>query len=398
MLCYYSSLLKGVNRMNVGIDQISFHVPNFYVDMTELAQARNVDPGKFLIGIGQEKMAVNPKTQDIITFATNAAKQILTADDLDKIDLIVVGTESSIDESKASAIILHRLLGIQPFARSFEIKEACYAGTAGLQMALNHVRLHPDKKALIIASDIARYGLNSGGEPTQGAGAVAILVAANPRILTIHEESLALTQDIYDFWRPTNHDYPLVDGPLSNETYIESFKRIWQTYNQQFNQQISDYQALLFHIPYTKMGKKALQSILAEADEQTQTRLLNHYETSITYSRQVGNLYTGSLYLGLISLLENSQDLTPSQKIGLFSYGSGAVAEFFTANLVEGYEKQLQSALHQKLLTSRIKLSIDEYEEMFNDRLDITIDQTFNDSYPYSIQSIQQTIRQYREN
>ena len=383
--------------MNVGIDQISFHVPNFYVDMVDLANARNVDPNKFLIGIGQEKMAVNPKSQDIITFATNAAKQILTDDDLNKIDLIIVGTESSIDESKAAAVVLHRLLDIQPFARSFEVKEACYAGTAGLQMALNHVRLHPDKKALVIATDIAKYGLNSGGEPTQGAGAVAILVAANPKILVIHEESLALTQDIYDFWRPTNQAYPLVDGPLSNETYIQSFNQVWNTYNQQFNQQISDYQALLFHIPYTKMGKKALQSVLPTADQITQERLLQHYEDSIQYSRQVGNLYTGSLYLGLISLLENSQDLKTTQKIGLFSYGSGAVAEFFTASLVNGYQEHLHHSLHQNLLNERKRLSIEEYEKMFEDSLDVNIDQEFSDTYPYSIQSIHNTIRQYRK-
>lgn len=383
--------------MNVGIDQISFHVPNFYVDMVDLANARNVDPNKFLIGIGQEKMAVNPKSQDIITFATNAAKQILTDDDLNKIDLIIVGTESSIDESKAAAVVLHRLLDIQPFARSFEVKEACYAGTAGLQMALNHVRLHPDKKALVIATDIAKYGLNSGGEPTQGAGAVAILVAANPKILVIHEESLALTQDIYDFWRPTNQAYPLVDGPLSNETYIQSFNQVWNTYNQQFNQQISDYQALLFHIPYTKMGKKALQSVLSTADQITQERLLQHYEDSIQYSRQVGNLYTGSLYLGLISLLENSQDLKTTQKIGLFSYGSGAVAEFFTASLVNGYQEHLRHSLHQNLLNERKRLSIEEYEKMFEDSLDVNIDQEFSDTYPYSIQSIHNTIRQYRK-
>lgn len=383
--------------MNIGIDQISFHVPNFYVDMVDLANARNVDPNKFLIGIGQEKMAVNPKSQDIITFATNAAKQILTDDDLNKIDLIIVGTESSIDESKAAAVVLHRLLDIQPFARSFEVKEACYAGTAGLQMALNHVRLHPDKKALVIATDIAKYGLNSGGEPTQGAGAVAILVAANPKILVIHEESLALTQDIYDFWRPTNQAYPLVDGPLSNETYIQSFNQVWNTYNQQFNQQISDYQALLFHIPYTKMGKKALQSVLPTADQITQERLLQHYEDSIQYSRQVGNLYTGSLYLGLISLLENSQDLKTTQKIGLFSYGSGAVAEFFTASLVNGYQEHLHHSLHQNLLNERKRLSIEEYEKMFEDSLDVNIDQEFSDTYPYSIQSIHNTIRQYRK-
>lgn len=114
--------------------------------MTELANARGVDPAKFHIGIGQDQMAINPKTQDIVTFAANAAQHILNADDLAQIDMIIVATESGIDESKASAVILHRLLGIQPFARSFEIKEACYGATAGLQFAKEHVSLHPDKK------------------------------------------------------------------------------------------------------------------------------------------------------------------------------------------------------------------------------------------------------------
>lgn len=55
--------------MNVGIDKISFFVPPYYVDMTDLALAREVDPNKFHIGIGQDKMAVNKKTQDIVTLS-----------------------------------------------------------------------------------------------------------------------------------------------------------------------------------------------------------------------------------------------------------------------------------------------------------------------------------------
>ena len=35
--------------MQVGIDQIGFYTPNKYVDMVDLAEARNVDPNKFLI-------------------------------------------------------------------------------------------------------------------------------------------------------------------------------------------------------------------------------------------------------------------------------------------------------------------------------------------------------------
>ena len=50
--------------MTIGIDKLVFCAP-YYIDMTALAEARNVDPGKFHIGIGQDQMAVNPISQDI---------------------------------------------------------------------------------------------------------------------------------------------------------------------------------------------------------------------------------------------------------------------------------------------------------------------------------------------
>lgn len=381
--------------MTIGIDQLNFFVPPYYIDMTELAEARNVDPGKFHIGIGQDQMAVNPISQDIITFAANAAAPILTEADKQAIDLVIVGTESSIDESKAAAVVLHRLLGIQPFARSFEIKEACYGATAGLQMAQNYVALHPARKALVIATDIAKYGLNSGGEPTQGAGAVAMLIASQPRLLALKDDQVSLTQDIYDFWRPINHSYPLVDGPLSNETYIDSFSQVWTEHKRRTGLDFSDYAAFAFHIPYTKMGKKALLANLTEVTEAEQTRLLARYDESIVYSRRIGNLYTGSLYLGLISLLENSQELKAGDQIGLFSYGSGAVAEFFTGELVAGYEQQLNKEQHLHLLNTRQQLTIAEYEKMFAESLEINQEQQFQDSLPYSLTTVTNTVRNY---
>lgn len=383
--------------MNVGIDKLSFFIPSYYIDMTELANARGVDPAKFHIGIGQDQMAINPKTQDIVTFAANAAQHILNADDLAQIDTIIVATESGIDESKASAVILHRLLGIQPFARSFEIKEACYGATAGLQFAKEHVTLHPDKKVLVIASDIAKYGLASGGEPTQGAGAVAMLISSEARILAFENDNIMLTQDIYDFWRPVGYDFPLVDGPLSNETYIQSFQKVWKENIQKNRTSLSDYAALVFHIPYTKMGKKALNSILEDVSESEKNRLLTRYEESTIYSRKTGNMYTGSLYLGLISLLENEENLQAKERIGLFSYGSGSVAEFFSMRLVEGYQQHLLSDLHKKQFEQRTKLSIAEYESMFSDQLHIDTDNEFSDPTPYSISQINNKIRYYHE-
>ena len=52
---------------------------------------------------------------------------------------------------------------------------------------------------MVIASDTARYGIESGGEPTQGAGAVAMLISHQPRILQLNDDAVAYTADVYDF-------------------------------------------------------------------------------------------------------------------------------------------------------------------------------------------------------
>lgn len=384
--------------MKIGIDRLSFFIPNLYLDMTELANHRGDDPAKYHIGIGQDQMALNRISEDIITLGANAASRIVTEQDRELIDMVIVGTESGIDHSKASAVIIHHLLKVQPFARSFEIKEACYGGTAALHMAKEYVKNHQDRKVLVIASDMARYGLASGGEVTQGVGAVAMMVTANPRILTIEDDSTFLTEDIYDFWRPDYSEFPIVDGPLSNSTYIESFQKVWNHHKELTGLKLEDYDALSFHIPYTKMGKKALQSVLDQTDEENQTRLLERYEESIRYSRRVGNLYTGSLYLGLISLLENSQALSSGDRIGLFSYGSGAVSEFFTGYLVEGYQEFLMTENHQEMLNARKQVTVAEYETIFSEKLPENGESAeYTSDVPFSIYKVENDIRYYKQ-
>ena len=286
--------------MNIGIDKINFYVPKYYVDMAKLAEARQVDPNKFLIGIGQTEMAVSPVNQDIVSMGANAAKDIITDEDKKNIGMVILATESTIDNAKAAAVQIHNLLGIQPFARCFEMKEACYAATPAIQLAKDYLAQRPNEKVLVIASDTARYGINSGGEPTQGAGAVAMMISHEPSILTLNDDAVAYTEDVYDFWRPTGHKYPLVAGALSKDAYIKSFQESWNEYARRQGKTLSDFESLCFHVPFTKMGKKALDSIIDNADETTQERLKSGYEDAVYYNRYVGNIYTGSLYLSLI--------------------------------------------------------------------------------------------------
>ena len=131
---------KGCNaHMNIGIDKINFYIPNYFIDMVKLAQARQVDPNKYLIGIGQTHMAVSPVNQDIVSMGANAAKDIITDDDKNHIGMVIVATESAIDSAKAAAVQIHHLLGIQPYARCFEMKEACYAATPAIQLAKDYL-------------------------------------------------------------------------------------------------------------------------------------------------------------------------------------------------------------------------------------------------------------------
>lgn len=351
--------------MKIGIDKIGFYTTPLYLDLTELAQARGVDPNKYLIGIGQEKQAVIPPTQDIVTMGANAADRILTDEDRKQISTIIVATESGIDNSKAAAIYVKELLQLGPFVRAVEVKEACYSGTAALQFARGLISLNPDEKVLIIAADIARYGLETSGEVTQGGGAIAMMISAEPRVLAIDGPSVPYSEDVMDFWRPLYASEALVDGKYSTSVYIDFFQKTWERYQTLTDQTLSDMAAMIFHLPFTKMGKKALDAILGDQNDPHSVLMRTQLAASQALSRQVGNLYTGSLYLALLSLLTRSHNLQSGDRIGLFSYGSGAQGEFFTGILQADFKEVVRQADVEKLIMARKQVSVPEYERLF---------------------------------
>ncbi|MER0122461.1 hydroxymethylglutaryl-CoA synthase [Streptococcus sp. ZJ93] len=386
--------------MNIGIDKIGFAAPSYVLDLADLALARQIDPNKFKIGLLQSEMAVAPITQDIVTLGAQAAATILTDEDKAAIDMVIVGTESSIDQSKAAAVFLHQLLDIQPFARSIEIKEACYGATAGLSLAKSHIAQFPQSKVLVIASDIAKYGIASGGEPTQGAGAVAMLVTADPSIMILNNDNVCQTRDIMDFWRPNYDKYPRVDGKFSTEQYTDCLTTTFDYYVEKTGKSLADFAAMCLHIPFSKQGLKGLQAI-CQQDEETLNRLTDRFHEAIVYNKVVGNIYTGSIFLSLLSLLENSQVLKTGDSVLFYSYGSGAVCEIFSGTLVEGYRDQLLSDRLDQL-NARKRLNVTEYEAIFFEEIELdeggnAIDLPLDDT-PFALQNIEQHKRIYRKN
>lgn len=357
--------------MTIGIDKIGFATSPYVLRLKDLAAARDTDPEKLSKGLLLKEQSVAPITEDIVTMAATAADDILTDEDKEAIDMVILATESGIDQSKAAAVFVHGLLDIQPFARSFEMKEACYAATAALDYAKLHVEKFPQSKVLVIASDIAKYGIGTPGEPTQGAGAVAMLISHNPRILSFNDDNVAQTRDVMDFWRPNYATTPFVNGIYSTQQYLDSLKTTWAKYQKRTGLALTDFAAVCFHLPYPKLALKGLKKILDKSlSEEKKDQLQYNFDQSILYSQRVGNIYTGSLFLGLLSLLENQPQLKAGDRIALFSYGSGAVSEIFSANLVPGFEQLLDHKRMEKL-DQRTVLSVADYERLFYEEVDL---------------------------
>ena len=351
--------------MTVGIDDLSLYTPGYYYPLEQLAHRHNIDPQKYLVGIGQEKMAVLPPDEDIVTMAANAAEPLLDEATRRSISTVILATESGIDQSKSAGLFVHKLLDLAPNTRVVEFKQACYGATAGIQLATALVRQRPHEKVLVIATDVARYQQNSEAECTQGAGAVAIIIAAQPRLLEIHPWQGRYSQDVMDFWRPNYSKLAFVDGKLSIDVYLQSLEHAWRHYREDGGLPLDELPWLCFHQPFTKMARKAFsvfERIEPQAAQRLGTRAIEH---SQRYGRLIGNCYTASLYIALLSLLDHADEPLDGQHVGLFSYGSGSVGEFFSGTVVPGYQAHLRTAAHAELLASRLQPSHAQYVDWF---------------------------------
>ncbi|MGB0466765.1 MAG: hydroxymethylglutaryl-CoA synthase [Pontibacterium sp.] len=366
--------------MSVGIDEISFYTSNYYLDLRTLAEVQHTDPDKYYEGIGQEKMGMAAPDEDVVTMAANAALPLIERVGTDAISSLLFATETGIDQSKSAGVYVHRLLGLHANCRVVELKQACYSATAAIQMACALVARNPEKKVLVVASDVARYDLNTPGEATQGCGAVAILISSDPRLLEINPEVGNYTEDVMDFWRPNYRATALVDGKYSTKIYLKSLKKAWEHFRDASSLAFDDFNHFCYHLPFSRMAQKAHRHLakLNKASlslEQVEAQI----EDTLNYNRIIGNSYTASMYIGLASLLENCKQNIAGHHIGFFSYGSGCVAEFFSGTVVAGYEKFLHRDHHLSMLGARKEVSYDEYLNLYRypdprDGSELTID------------------------
>lgn len=367
--------------MSIGIERLHAYAPQYALPLPALAGARGVAPEKLTQGLGVQAMAIPAPCEDVVTLAATAGARCLRAAGVDprSIGMLVVATESAVDHSKPVAIFVHELLGVGPRCRVYEVKHACYGGTAALMAAADWVRANRTqaRRALVVAADVARYALGSPGEPTQGAGAVAMLVGPEPQALFLSEETGSHAASVYDFWRPLDRREALVDGKFSIDCYLAALAGAFGAYRELERPPLEDGEGLvdrlarvLYHTPFPKMAAKAHRRLLEVdggevTDEAYATSYRDLVAPGLAAVAQVGNTYTASLYLCLAAILEEEARALTGRRIGLFSYGSGSCAEFFTGVVPAGAAALGATGVRDSL-AARTLVDVPTYEQLLH--------------------------------
>ena len=167
--------------------------------------------------------------EDSVTMASAAVKFIFDNNDLNlekKMRVFLGGTETGVDYSKSISSYVYGALQTADICLknnflTYQVQHAC-AGTALSLHSAASMLSHLDKSeyGIVFSSDIAHYSNLTTAEITQGAGAVAILIEQNPKVLSINLSEFGIyTDDVDDFFRPFGSLEAKVKGRYSIECY-----------------------------------------------------------------------------------------------------------------------------------------------------------------------------------
>lgn len=301
---------------------------------------------------------------------------------------------------------------------------ACYGGTNALFNAINWVESSAwdGRNAIVVAGDIALYKKGA-ARPTGGAGCVAMLVGPDAPLAFEPGLRGSYVKHAYDFYKADlTSEYPIVDGHYSLQCYTEAVDACYKAYNareetlksklnghangngvhaeQEAPMDKFDY--MCFHAPTCKLVSKSYARLLyndyltnpenpifaeVPADiknltyEQTITdktvektfmalakkRFAARVQPSIQVPTMCGNMYCGSVYGSLVSLLSYvSNSELQGKRVGIFSYGSGLAASMFSLKVRGSVEELAKKVDLDARLNARRVVEPQVYDDMCN--------------------------------
>ncbi|XP_020586890.1 hydroxymethylglutaryl-CoA synthase [Phalaenopsis equestris] len=370
---------------NVGILAMDIYFPPACVQQESLEVFDGASKGKYTIGLGQDCMAFCTELEDVISMSLTVVTSLLEKYQIDpkQIGRLEVGSETVIDKSKSIKTWLMRIF--EEYGNTdiegVDSTNACYGGTAALFNCVNWVESSSwdGRYGLVVCTDSAVYA-EGPARPTGGAAAIAMLIGPHAPIVFESKYRGTHMAHVYDFYKPIlASEYPVVDGKLSQTCYLMALDSCYKRYCSKYEKfegkpfSISDADSFVFHSPYNKLVQKSFSRLYfndflrnsshvdnsakaklepflnLSGDESYQNRDLEKiaqqvskqfYDEKVKPStlipKQVGNMYTASLYAALASVIHNKHSTLVDQRIVMFSYGSGLASTMFSLKLNGG--------------------------------------------------------------
>lgn len=272
----------------IGISGLAAYLPPYRVWLEDWCEWTNNHWPKIREVVGQS-FRLRGTNHSVYTMAATAVLRLIEQYDIDptRVRFLGLGTESSTDNS-AGAIIIKgmvdqalRARGKPAISRSCEVpeyKHACLGGVYAMKGALRYLALDGDGSvAIVVCADIAEYARGSSGEPTQGAGAVAMLLERNPTLASIDLSQSGSASDyrVMDFRKPMlrfcgqdrseTHqvqDFPVFNGKYSTTCYIdETVHALNDMYDKRgldAAEHLRSLRYVFMHRPYRRMPETGL--------------------------------------------------------------------------------------------------------------------------------------------
>ncbi|RAH44519.1 hydroxymethylglutaryl-CoA synthase [Aspergillus brunneoviolaceus CBS 621.78] len=414
---------------NVGIKAIEIYFPNRYVPQPDLEKYMHVSAGKHTIGLGQTNMSFCDDREDINSLALTALSALLHKNTIPpaSIGYLGVGTESLLDRSKSTKTVLMQLFTPEnPDIEGVDSYNACYGGTAALLAAVAWIESSAwdGRDAVVVCGDIAAYAReDAAARPTGGAGCVAMLVGADaPVVVEAGVPRASYMRHAWDFFKADfGREAAVVDGAGSGRCYLEAVDGCYRGWVEKMlaleeeeeaegkedeagrargavGVGIDAFDYFLFHAPNCKLVAKAYARLLwndllrtggvpeelrprgAGLDDAStlgdkglekqlmalaQSRFEERVRPALLVPAQCGNMYTASLYSGLVGLLASvPSGRLQGKRIGMFSYGSGLASTLFTL-VVRGDTTVMAERLDlHRRLAARVPAAPEVWDEM----------------------------------
>jgi len=197
-----------------------------------------------------------------------------------------------------------------------------------------------------------------------------VLVSENPKIIEYEIEKKGFwTVNIYDTFRPSAIA-EVGNNEVSLYSYMDALEGSYLHYTDGIGEIDFDtyFKKNIYHLPFPGMSFQAHRLLCNLARSRKKSEVMESFNEkvlpSLKYAQRVGSTYGASNFVSLCGLIESADDLVTGDRIGFFSYGSGAIGEFYSGLVLPEARETITGMAIDQAFDQRRQVSVAEYEHI----------------------------------